>query len=414
MARVNDQQYDFRLENNSSMICSGPSKCGKSSFVTQMIEKKDVLFKHPIRQVWWYYGVRSEETHQKLQSLGVHLKQGVPSSEEFDAIGEHDLLVLDDLQDETEQNKNVTSLFMKHSHHKNYFVIQIQQHIFGDKQQRVRNLNVHYYVCFRNARDSMQNAQFLGRMYPSGQKVIQALFQRLHAKEGNYTYLFVDFTQETQDDLRLRSHLFTLPLSVYKVTPPGDISEWKAIPSSSSSTLSSKTPREGEPITNYSTMVLVPKVKYDSMLGGATKEQVRAMLNPQRGYAEQRARELIDYKLTPDTMRDYLRKLIQFDSIRRNFMLGHHSTLAPTPPPAAAAAPPPVASKRLEAPLKEEKKSEEKKKKKILGVKSIPSPRGQAAIAQHLSRLRKHRPVLQERVNTRKRADPFTEYSDTY
>ena len=104
--------FDFRLENDSSMIVSGPSKSGKSTFVMALIKHKDTMFREPIRRIWWFYGI-SSPFHQSLKDLNVELKEGVPTVDDFSTIGRQDLVVLDDMQTETGKNDNVTNMFLK-------------------------------------------------------------------------------------------------------------------------------------------------------------------------------------------------------------------------------------------------------------------------------------------------------------
>lgn len=85
-------------------------------------------------------------------------------------------MIIDDLLCELKENASITSLFMKYSYHRHHFAIEIQQHIYGDKQQRIQNFNKHYYVMFRNARDKLQNVRFLSRMYPSARNNIASVF----------------------------------------------------------------------------------------------------------------------------------------------------------------------------------------------------------------------------------------------
>ena len=100
--------YDFRLQNDSSMLIIGPSKSGKSTFVLDLIRHKDKIFQHPIRNIWWFYGIESSFHHQ-LE--GVILKKGMLTHDDFETIGECDLVILDDLQEECKENKEITNLF---------------------------------------------------------------------------------------------------------------------------------------------------------------------------------------------------------------------------------------------------------------------------------------------------------------
>lgn len=320
-----DERVDFRLENDSSMIISGPSKSGKTMFVLEMLKRKDRLFRHPIRNVYWFHGAAQDRVHDKLcTELGVIMKHGVPTEEDFEPIQRHDLVVIDDLQDEIKQDSHITSLFLKQTHHRHFFAILIQQNIYGDKEQRYRNANVHYWVGFNNPRNQRQLGEFLSRMYPSGKATIYRIFSHIMEQEGNYGYLFVDFTAERRSDLRLRSHIFTSPMHVYKVLERGGFSEWMAL-----STLD----ETAGSTMDYSNMVLVPKARYQTMVGGATRSQVLALLNPQKAYAKETAKELVDYKISPENVSDYYNKLIQFDAIRRDFFLPKSANKATSPLP---------------------------------------------------------------------------------
>ena len=330
------ERVDFRLQNDSCMIISGPSKSGKTSFVIEMLRRKDVLFQHPIRRTFWFHGAAQSSVHDMLrQDMGVILKHGIPNEDDFEPVGQYDLVVLDDLQHEMKNDSHITSLFLKHSHHRQFFVIVLQQNIYGDKEQRYRNANAHYWVAFNNPRNQRQVSEFLSRMYASGGKhAIERIFAHILETEGNYGYLFVDFTPDMRSDLRLRSHVFTSPMHVYKVNERGSFNEWIAL-----STLSES---EGAATMSYDNMVLVPKAHYQSMVGGggASKSAIKALLEPKKAYAEAAAKDVLDFKITPETVSDYYTKLSQFDKIRRDFFLPKAKEAKPLPtptkPPAAA------------------------------------------------------------------------------
>ena len=321
-----NEHIDFRLENDSSMIISGPSKCGKTTFVLEMLQRKDRLFRNPIRNVYWFHGAAQGPVHEKLQTeMGVIMKQGVPTEEDFEPIQRYDLVVIDDLQDEVKQDSHITSLFLKQSHHRHFFVILLQQNIYGDKEQRFRNANVHYWVGFNNPRNQRQLGEFLSRMYPSGKQTIYRIFNHIIEEEGNYGYLFVDFTAMMRSDLRLRSHIFTSPMHIYKVLERGGFSEWVA--------LSTLDETSGNRDMTYSNMVLIPKARYQTMVGGASKTQIQSLLDPKKAYARETAKELVDFKISPSTVSDYYNKLIQFDAIRRDFFLPKSDTTRKVHPP---------------------------------------------------------------------------------
>ena len=301
--------YDFRLQNDSSMLIVGPSKCGKSTFVLDLIRHKDKLFQHPIRNIWWFYGLDTP-FHEQLE--GVILKKGNISHDDFDSIGEFDLVILDDLQQELKQDQDTTNLFLKGVHHKKFFAIQINQYIYGDKDQRMRNANAHYFVLFQNPRNR-QVAEFLTKMVPKGQGAV--LHKVLNDIPSKYGYLFVDFTPECEDSHRLRTHIFHEPMTAFKLHTERSFNKM-----------------------DYSRMVVMPENKYLALTeqtGGARQnnnpivqhmvnekrenEQVQSMMDPRKSYIEQLAKSIIKTTPTIDNMNHYNMRLTAFDNIRRKF-----------------------------------------------------------------------------------------------
>src|SRR5271156_4080637 len=116
--------YDFSLREGSSMVVSGPTMCGKSTFVYALLNDKHMFSKAPER-VYWFYGQVTEEL--KLNNKGYILHEGLPDS--FDYISPNNVIVLDDLMNEAKDHPGVTNLFTKLVHHKNVFLINITQNI---------------------------------------------------------------------------------------------------------------------------------------------------------------------------------------------------------------------------------------------------------------------------------------------
>src|SRR5271156_4413931 len=56
--------YDFSLREGSLMVVSGPTMCGKSTFVHALLNDKHMFSKAPAR-VYWFYGQATEELKLK-------------------------------------------------------------------------------------------------------------------------------------------------------------------------------------------------------------------------------------------------------------------------------------------------------------------------------------------------------------
>ena len=313
--------YDFRLENDSTMIISGPSKSGRSCFVINMIKHKDTLFRHPIQRVWWFYGIESS-FHEELKTLNVHMKQGLPSQDDFSQIERYDLVILDDLQQESKTREDITNLFLKATHHKEFFAVQINQYIYGDKEQRMRNSNVHYYVAFNNPRNQQQLGQFVSKMFPRGNvNHIYRIFHDILNKEGKYGYLFIDFTPQCEPNLRLRSNLFKSPMLVFKLNQDSasgkiDYSQMVVITQHEYLEKCQQEEQHGGKVGNATTTTNT----IQHLLQQAEEQQkVKNFVKPNEAYVENLARQIIRTKPTVDNVKLYNHRLAAFDNIRRNF-----------------------------------------------------------------------------------------------
>ena len=90
---------------------------------------------------------------------GLILHKGVPPREKIEqwAQGKHFILVLDDLQQVCEKDREVAEMFTVGSHHLNFTLIYLYHNIFSKGYfSRLINLNSHFNILFRNNRDILQ------------------------------------------------------------------------------------------------------------------------------------------------------------------------------------------------------------------------------------------------------------------
>ena len=204
---------DFRLRCNRTMWVVGPSHSGKTTFVLELLENRHQVFDCQTNRIIWCYGIYQHELNSKLQQKGYHTHSGIVNVSKIEPF---DIIVLDDLLNESRNSQDVTAMFTRAAHHKPCFIIFIMQNLFPPgKESRTRSLNTHYYCIFKNPRDKSQ-IEFLARQIsPRNSKAILQIFES--ATEKAHSYLFLDFTQECPDEFRFRSNLFEKPMIIYKV-----------------------------------------------------------------------------------------------------------------------------------------------------------------------------------------------------
>ena len=206
-----EKYFDFSLKGGSSMLVSGPTMAGKSTFVHNLLKDMSIFDKPPAA-VYWYYGGESIEG---LEDRGYILKNGLPDN--FLDVPRDSVVVLDDLMNEAKDHPGVTALFTKLVHHRNLFVINITQNFFqNSKETRTRRLNTQYVVMFKNPSDVTQIHVIGRQMYPGNPNFLTSVNKK--ATKKPHSYLFLDLRQETPEDYRVRSNLLQheFPMKVYK------------------------------------------------------------------------------------------------------------------------------------------------------------------------------------------------------
>ena len=118
-----------------------------------------------------------------------------------------DVIIIDDLYQEANKESDFNNLFTKIARHVEVTVIFITQNLFHQGgNHRTRNLNVHYLVIFKNPRDQTVIDYLARQAFPSNRNYLIEAYQ--DATRDPHGYLFIDFTQQCPDDMRVRTDIF--------------------------------------------------------------------------------------------------------------------------------------------------------------------------------------------------------------
>ncbi len=184
-------------------IVSGPTGCGKTEYVTKLVEKAQTVIFPPPTGIRWYYS-QWQPGYEDRRLRELEFSEGIPGEWGVDP-KERTLIVLDDLLMET--NRKVTELFVRGSHHWNVSCVYITQNLFSrNKENRTLNLNAQYMTVFKNAREMSQVTHLAKQAFPGQVKYVQEAFA--DSTKRPYGYLFFDLKATTPDDLRLRTNIF--------------------------------------------------------------------------------------------------------------------------------------------------------------------------------------------------------------
>ena len=198
----------LKLKHPFNMIVSGPSACGKTSFVRKLFEFYDTIttIDQPRLRVFWAHG-QDQETYKKPISefVDVVYHNGIPTEDEILNVGPH-ILVLDDLMIEAASGKSLVSLLSRFSHHNNISIIYITQNLFfNGKNTTDANRQSHYTVVFRNSRDKSIAITLAKQLAPHNKSHFYESFH--DATKQPFSYLLIDAHPTTPEDLLLKTNI---------------------------------------------------------------------------------------------------------------------------------------------------------------------------------------------------------------
>ena len=194
------ENYYFYFTHPFTCVIAGPTMCGKSFFIKNLIEISHLRITPIIDEIHYFYG-----EWQKMFSLMKNVKffKGLPELDSYN--GEKIfLLIMDDLM--TESNNRLGNFFTKGAHHKNISIIYVTQNLYNsNRDQRTINLNTQYLILFKNPRDILQ-IKYLGRsILGRGENEFEEIYR--HATSKAYGYLLVDLKQNTPDQFRYLTYI---------------------------------------------------------------------------------------------------------------------------------------------------------------------------------------------------------------
>ncbi len=192
--------YDSRLKLGSTCLVTGPSICGKSYFVTELVRNAKHILNPLPKYIEWRCGeiAPAEKIRNVSYIKGLH---------DIDKVKEAGMIILDDLMLESAKNLSITNLFTRVAHHKSCFVVFITQNLYHrSANSRTMNLNVHYLVMFKNVRDNTIIHTLARQMHPGNTRFLIGSFE--YATRNPFEYLFLDMRVDTEDEIRVRGNIF--------------------------------------------------------------------------------------------------------------------------------------------------------------------------------------------------------------
>lgn len=195
----------FTFYTPSTIIISGPSSSGKTTFLKKLIKNRVTMFKDSFTRIVYCYGAWQPIFNDMYD---VEFISGIP--EDIENINSehpesHLLLILDDLMDVVVKHDGVQTLFSRGSHHNNVTLIYVNQNFyFQGPKSRTISLNAQYLLIFKNKRDKRQITQLGSQMGLNN--VLK--FAINDVWKTKYSYLLIDLSPHNDSEIIIKTHIF--------------------------------------------------------------------------------------------------------------------------------------------------------------------------------------------------------------
>ena len=201
--------HDIRFKENFKIFVCGPSRCGKTVFIKDLLQNIPSITKQNISKVIYVYKVWQHIFEDmKLQGL-VHFflreEENIVEKIKKLSFGEYSLVIFDDLIN-SKILEEISNLFVVDGRHSNYSMIFTSQRMFVNNEyfRQISN-NCDYIVVFKNPRNYSEIRTLAQQLTPISLDLLEIYTK---ATKDPFTYLLINLTQECNEDVKFLSHLF--------------------------------------------------------------------------------------------------------------------------------------------------------------------------------------------------------------
>ena len=167
--------FDIRLKENFKLFVSGPSRCGKTVFISKLLENIHTFAKLPPTTVIYVYKVWQPK-YDEIMSLGVNFMEdndNIVNNIKSSVSGQSILVIFDDLIGSSSL-KMIANLFTVDARHMNMSLVFLTQKMFvNDESFRQISQNCDYFCIFKNPRNSSEIRTLAQHMTPGNMILVQ-------------------------------------------------------------------------------------------------------------------------------------------------------------------------------------------------------------------------------------------------
>ena len=207
------QSYpEFKFHHTFSILVVGPTQCGKTYFVQQLLTKNCIEYpSEKSTQIYWFYNQwqpRYDALKRALKKR-IQFTQGLPDlSEDLNEINPeyNNILVFDDLMSQAIDSPVLSQLFTQ-GRHRNASVILLLQNMFPKGKYNMDiSRNAQYLVLFRSPSDRKQMDIMAERTFAKDRPKFMSAYMK--ETEKPYGYIILDNHPKTASEKQVIANVF--------------------------------------------------------------------------------------------------------------------------------------------------------------------------------------------------------------
>ena len=199
--------FDIRLKENFKLFISGPSRCGKTFYIADLLENISTFAKEPPETIIYLYKVWQSKFDEMRNLVDIFIQDNVDIMHEIRKIslGQRIFIIFDDMIN-SKSLPDIATLFTVDARHMNISMAFLTQRMFVNNEYfRQISQNSDYFCIFKNPRNCSEIRTLAQQLTPGSLDLIE-IYKK--ATETPFSYLFINLTQECNSNVKYLSHIF--------------------------------------------------------------------------------------------------------------------------------------------------------------------------------------------------------------